>query len=84
MSLSNSQHFNSLFLPPILLDQTEEDVAAAVRDHCRLTDLVRSMRRGDMNVEELLEAAEEFMPDMDGYADHVEQGLETVERLWEL
>lgn len=83
-SISNSQRFNACFLPPILLNQSEEDVHAAVRDHCLLTDLVRSMRNGNMTPEELLEASEAFMPDMDEYADFVEEQLETVERQWEL
>lgn len=83
-SISNSQRFSAAFLPPILLNQTQDDIKEALRQHCFLTELTQSMRQGNLTPDELLEVVEPYMPDMDSYADYVDGQLETLEEQWQL
>lgn len=69
------RQLGSCFYLPISLQQAEDDIREAVANSIAIERATKLMLDGSMSFEDLLEAIEEYIPDMDDYVEEVEENL---------
>lgn len=72
-----------IYIP--LADKSDEEIKQALWESKQIEKAVDLMLDGSMSVTDLLESVEHIFPDMDRYADEVEENLEEVinSELWQ-